>query len=291
MLCSGEALQPWVAEKFHATFSIPLDNLHGPTETTTCTFWRCPPGAATVPIGVALGALEVYVLNEAFRLPPDGVPGEIYVSGPGLARGYLGAAVRTAERFVACPFRPGRMYRTGDLARRDPDGNLEFLGRADDQVEIRGFQVEPAEVESRYADHPDVARVAVVARSGGARGQELVAYVVPVDGARWDAAALCDFGAQALPDYMVPAAVVRMESLPVNAHGKLDRQALPAPPAPAGRPDRRSRDDREAALCAAFAEVLDVDGIGVEDDFFDLGGHSLLVGPDPQSLLDGRMRI
>ncbi len=254
---------------------------YGPTETTTfATAHRMAdhvPG--TVPIGTALDGMATYVLDDRLRPVPVGVPGELYLAGAGLARGYLDRPGLTASRFVACPFgAPGeRMYRTGDVVRWLPDGVLEFAGRADDQVKLRGFRIELGEVEAVLGRHPGVAGLVVVVREDDHGGKQLVAYLVPADpGREPDPSDLAAFAGRTLPDYMVPSAFVVLDALPLSANGKVDRAALPAPSAPV--PAARyvaPRTDTEQVMAGIWAEALGVDRVGVEDDFTALGGDSM----------------
>ncbi|WP_420831561.1 non-ribosomal peptide synthase/polyketide synthase [Amycolatopsis lexingtonensis] len=247
-------------------------DVYGPTETTTFATVHPLPGEIpdVVPIGAPLDNTRVYVLDDELRLVPPGAPGELHIAGAGLARGYLGRPGLTAERFVADPFGPPgeRMYRTGDLVRWDDEGALEFVGRVDEQVKVRGFRVEPSEIEAALGEHPDVVQAAVLARADGGV-KRLVAYVVgETDG-------LAEFLGRTLPDYMVPAAFVRLERFPVNVNGKLDRQALPAPDF-GGHDHVAPRTERERELTEIWAEVLGAERVGVTDDFFELGGDSIL---------------
>ncbi|MBC3840981.1 amino acid adenylation domain-containing protein [Streptacidiphilus sp. 4-A2] len=257
--------------------------VYGPTEITLCAthlpLARADEIGARVPIGRPMDNVACRVLDGWLRPVPDGTVGELYLSGTGLARGYLHRPGLTAERFPADPFAaPGeRMYRTGDLVRRGSDGVLEFAGRADDQVKIRGFRVEPGEVEAVLTGHPQVAAAAVVVRDTGSGGLRLVAYPVPADpGTGPGAAELRGYLAERLPEHMVPL-VVPLDALPVTRNGKLDRAALPLPEestAP-GAP-RGAGTPLEEIVAGLFAEVLGLPGIGVEEDFFAAGGHSLL---------------
>ncbi|MFB6889199.1 amino acid adenylation domain-containing protein [Kitasatospora sp. NPDC056327] len=275
LMIGGEACGQHLWTALSAAPDTVVLNLYGPTECTVDALQHRLDAAVTRPvIGRPLPNLRAHLLDGRLRPVPVGVPGELYLSGVSLARGYLGRPALTAERFVADPFDAGaRMYRTGDLARRRADGTVEFLGRTDHQVKVRGFRIEPGEIETVLAAHPDVRQAAVLPHRDGTAGTRLVAYLVT--GA--DPAEVRAHAAAALPDYMVPAAFVVLDALPLNVNGKLDRTALPAPDFTAGAGGRAARTPREEILCGLFADVLGLSGaVSIDDDFFALGGHSLL---------------
>ncbi|ERO60969.1 hypothetical protein P308_11365 [Pseudomonas piscis] len=257
-----------------------LHNVYGPTEATVdSTAWTLEPDApippVQLPIGRAITNTRLYVLDAHDQPVPRGVSGQLHIGGVGVARGYLGLAQLQAERFIASPFVAGdRLYRSGDLVRYAEDGNLEFLGRNDFQVKLRGLRLEPGEIEARLAEHPAVREVAVLLR-----GERLVAYYSLHPGATEPGIeALRAHVLERLPDYMVPAAYVRLDALPLSGNGKLDRRALPEPGADAvlAREFVAPEGELETTLARLWAEVLQVERVGRHDHFFELGGHSLL---------------
>ncbi|MFK3982281.1 amino acid adenylation domain-containing protein [Micromonospora sp. NPDC050397] len=267
--------------------TVRLHNHYGPTEGTVCATTYATvdagelPGLGQLPIGRPVGNVRVHLLDPGLRPVPVGFTGEIYLGGAAPARGYLGAPGLTASRFVADPFGEpgGRLYRTGDLARHRPDGTIEFLGRTDRQVKIRGHRIDLGEVEVACAHLPGVAHAAVTVRDDGT-GPRLVAYLVPADRSAPATTRLRAGLRERLPDYLVPAHLVVLDELPLNRHGKLDQAALPAPAEREPDADHvPPRTATERALAGIWADLLGRDRVGASDNFFDLGGHSLLAGP------------
>ncbi|TDE41877.1 amino acid adenylation domain-containing protein, partial [Nonomuraea mesophila] len=280
VLLGGEAVSESVWDRLRRPDGPEGYNLYGPTEYTINTLGAGTRDSATPTVGRPIRNTRAYVLDEWLRPVPAGVAGELYVTGAGLAHGYLHAPGQTAARFVADPFVPGgRVYRTGDLVRRREDGNLDFLGRADDQVKIRGYRVELGEVEAALSAHPRVRQSAVIARPDPAVPglKKLVAYVIPAPGAARAelAAELRAALAERLPGYMVPTLYGVVDELPLTVNGKLDVAALPQPVAPGGGGRSEPSGEREQTLAAIYAEVLGLPEVGVDDDFFAIGGDSI----------------
>ncbi len=281
VMCGGEALPTQVVARFQRRSRAKLYNVYGPTETiidSTC--WLCEEadGLSSSPIGRPIPNARIYILDNALRPLPIGVAGHMHIGGVGLARGYLNRPDLTAEKFIPDPFsaEPGaRLYKTGDLARYLPDGNIEFLGRADHQVKIRGFRIELGEIEAALGQHPAVRQAAVLAREDAPGEKRLVAYVV----AESTADELRRFLKDKLPDHMVPAVFVLLDALPLLSNGKIDRRALPAPDRARPELDKAfvaPRTPTEEMLAEIWAQLLDIERVGIHDNFFDLGGHSLL---------------
>ncbi len=288
VLTGGEALSvDHIRRALQALPDTQLINGYGPTENTTFTCcYRIPRQLGehlrSIPIGRPISNTQVYILDGQLNPVSIGVPGELYIGGDGLARGYLNRSELTAERFVPNPFdRTGQtwLYKTGDRCRYLADGNIEFLGRLDDQVKIRGFRIELGEIESVLAGHAAVAQAIATAREDTPGERRLVAYVVGWLGKACSATDLREYLGRRLPEYMIPSAFVFLEAMPLTANGKIDRQALPAPSA--GRQEGGSgyvppQTPAQEVLCGIFAEVLGMEKVGIHDNFFELGGHSLL---------------
>ena len=281
----GEALPGELADKFHATFDALLHNFYGPTETViNASRYKVDgkQGTRIVPIGTPKINTQIHLLDDALKPVPVGVIGEIYIGGTHVAQGYHRRPGLTAERFVADPFTPGgRLYRSGDLARRNADGDIEFVGRADEQVKIRGFRIELGEVAAAISVDPSVGQAVVVVSDLPNLGKSLVGYLTPADDAEdVDIERIRARVAAALPEYMTPAAYVVLDEIPITAHGKIDRAALPEPDldswAGAGAEYREPAEGTERRVADLFAELLGRDRVGADDSFFDLGGHSLL---------------
>ena len=283
---AGEQLQitPDIRTAFSAHSNARLHNFYGPTEAHVVSSYSLEADANAWPefphIGYPIWNTQLYVLDEALEPVSDGVVGELYIAGLGLARGYMGRPGLTAERFIACPFGAAGalMYRTGDLASRLPDCAIRFLGRADDQVKIRGFRIELGEIDAAILKHFEtLAQVAVIARTINA-DKRLVAYFVAQAGQTSPTAGELRSGLSAvLPDYMVPAYFVEVAQLPLSPAGKLDRRALPDPTAQlSGQDYRAPRSENEILLCRLFAEITGLEQVGLDDSFFVIGGHSLL---------------
>jgi amino acid adenylation domain-containing protein len=280
ILCGGEALPLELAKRLLATGGK-LWNLYGPTETTIwSTTHRMDDQGGVVPIGKPIANTEAYVLDANRELVPVGAPGELYLGGDGLARGYLGRAELTAEKFVTHPFLPGeRLYRTGDLVRWLADGNLEYLGRLDQQLKLRGYRIELGEIEVALEQQPDIQQAVVVPHLDASGEQRLTAYLVSRDGVSIDPSALREALSGKLPGYMVPSALVRVNELPLTPNKKVDRKALAARPfeVPVSSVYVPPRTIAEQKVAAIWQELLGTERIGVADNFFDLGGYSLLV--------------
>jgi acyl-coenzyme A synthetase/AMP-(fatty) acid ligase/acyl carrier protein len=287
MLVGGEALPPALARDLKGVLSGKLLNMYGPTETTIWSSYHAVEEVgADIPIGRPIANTDILVLDRQQNLVPPGQDGELAIGGHGLARGYLRREELTNERFVPHPVRPGeKIYRTGDLGRFDADGTLRFRGRLDHQVKLRGYRIELGEIEARLGEHPEVRECAVIVREDVPGDQRLVAYVVPkAADQKVDADALRKHLAEGLPDYMVPSVFVTLRALPQTPNKKIDRKALPRPEAGGSGPARSAAsgpreapaDDLERTIAGIWCELLERPEVSVNDNFFDLGGHSLL---------------
>jgi len=281
LMIGGEAFPPALAHDLHQLAGDAVMNMYGPTETTIWSAVHKLDGApGAVPLGRPLANQQVYILDSRQQPCPPGIPGELVIGGEGVVRGYLFRPELTAERFVPHPFRPGaRAYRTGDLARQRADGTLEFLGRLDHQIKIRGYRIELGEIEAVLSSHPDVEQAIVSAREDTPGDVRLVGYYVPATVVTTPVDALRDHMRAHLPEFMVPALLVEMRALPRTPNGKVDRGALPAPQGAAASPGGdyvAPGDAMEERVAAIWCEVLKLDKVGTRDNFFDIGGHSLL---------------
>jgi acyl-coenzyme A synthetase/AMP-(fatty) acid ligase/acyl carrier protein len=292
LFLGGEALPPSLIRQLRQAFRGEMHNMYGPTETTIwSTTFPITEDSDSIPIGKPIANTQVYVLDSGLQPVAAGAPGDLYIGGDGVVRGYWQRPDLTAEKFLGDPFRPGnRMYRTGDIARFLPDGSLEFLGRADFQLKLRGFRIEIGEIEAALENQAGVGQAAVVAREFKSRSQtqtqtqtedkRLVAYVVPKSGTELEVADLRAALAATLPEYMVPSNFVFLDSFPLTANGKIDRNALPHPSTLENEPSAASempRNELEGAIGQAWKDALGVDSVGLDENFFDLGAHSLMV--------------
>jgi amino acid adenylation domain-containing protein len=286
-IVGGERISPERLKQWQ-TFQTPLVHVYGLTETTvTSTLYRLPSNTEKreikeLPIGSAIANTQIYLLDSHLQPVPIGVPGELYIGGAGLARGYLNRADITAQKFIPHPFNrePGaRLYKTGDKARYLPDGNIEFLDRCDRQIKIRGYRIELGEIESVLWQHPEIRECVVIDREDVPAQKRLVAYLVTESSQQLSLPQLRSFLKQRLPDYTIPSAFVQLKTLPLTSNGKVDRRALPAPDPTRLEPEETfvaPRSPFEEAIAETWCQVLNIDRVGIHDNFFDLGGHSLV---------------
>jgi len=282
VLCSGEALRPAQVALFKEKLPhVQLHNLYGPTEAAIdVTCWTVPETGefTTIPIGKPVANTSLYILDTNRKLVPVGVPGELYISGSQLARGYLNKPALTNDKFVNDPFTEGRkMYRTGDIARWREDGNIEYLGRNDDQVKINGYRIELGEIETVLGQMPGIHHAVVIATQETAANRKLVGYVVPKE--IFDKDAIIKYLKERLPDYMVPASLVKLENIPLTSNGKVDKKALPLPDISqlTAREYAPPRNETETILATIWQELLDLERVSIHDSFFELGGNSLII--------------
>jgi acyl-coenzyme A synthetase/AMP-(fatty) acid ligase/acyl carrier protein len=283
--CGGETLSVGLQERVFAVLGARLYNTYGPTETSIdVTSWVCRSDSErrSVAIGRPNGNTQIYLLDDALHPVPIGVAGELYIGGEGLARGYINQPGLTAEKFIPDPFNgePGaRLYKTGDLARYRAGGEIEFLGRIDNQVKLRGFRIELGEIEVALARHTGVSEAAVIAGEAARGDRYLIAYVVPSPGVVLSVGELRSFAEASLPGYMVPSVFMLMDALPRTRNGKINRRALPAPDRAWHELEKSYTGPRnrvEELLANIWGEVLGLERISIHDKFFELGGHSLL---------------
>jgi tyrocidine synthetase-3 len=276
LLVGGETLQTSTFKNLYKYEDLKIYNVYGPTETTIWSTTKLLQKDEPITIGKPISNTKIYILDKSLNIVPVGVSGELCISGDGLARGYLNRPELTAEKFIDNPFEPGtKMYRTGDLARWLPDGNIEFIGRMDNQVKIRGFRIELGEIESRLVQHEDVKEAVVLAKENVDGEKYLCAYVVCEK--EFDSLSLRNYLKETLPEYMVPTYFMNLEKMPLTSNGKIDRKALPQPSMNELSLNKYEapRNEVEETLVKIWCEVLGVEKIGINDNFFDLGGHSL----------------
>jgi len=289
VICSGEALPFELQQRFFERFADPaveLHNLYGPTEAAVdVTYWACERESKRqiVPIGRPIANMQMYLLDEHLNRVPVGVSGELYIGGIGLGRGYLHRRELTAEKFIASPFdhKPGaRLYKTGDIARYLSDGSIEYLGRNDHQVKIRGFRIELGEIEAVLGTHPAVHECVVVVQADASGNKYIIAYIVLEGEQMPGGGELRTLLKQKLPEYMIPSTFMILDALPLSPNGKLDRNALPAPDSEKSLRETSRvapRTPLEEELASIWRQILNIEQVGVYDDFFEIGGHSLLV--------------
>jgi amino acid adenylation domain-containing protein len=286
VICSGEALSCNLQEKFFARLDAELHNLYGPTEAAIdVTFWACQRGSneKIVPIGRPIANTQIYILDQHLQPVPMGVPGELHIGGVGLARGYLNRAELTDEKFIPNPFSKqpnSRLYKTGDLARYQLDRIIEYLGRIDHQVKLRGFRIELGEIEAVLVKHSAVREVVILLREAESGDKQLVAYIVPNQDQIPTTSELRNYLTGQLPEYMLPAVFMLLDTMPLLPNGKIDRHALPAPQSlslTSAGTYQAPQSQIEQAISKVWQEVLHLEKVGINDNFFDLGGHSLLM--------------
>jgi len=285
VICSGEALPYELQKRFFERLNTELHNLYGPTEAAVdVTYWRCRNRSERriVPIGFPVANTQMYILDGRLQPVPIGCTGELHIGGMQVARGYLNRPELTAEKFIPDPFssHPGsRLYKTGDLSRYLSDGSIEYLGRTDFQVKIRGMRIELGEIESLLLELDDINQCAVMLREDRADDKRLAAYLVFEPGHDMDAAGLRKYLLEKLPDYMVPHHFVRLDAMPLSSNGKTDRRALPKPEVDRSTDESyvAPRNKAENVIAEIWQDLLDVANVGINDSFFDLGGHSLLI--------------
>ncbi len=285
VICSGEALSPALQKQFFEQLpNVELHNLYGPTEAAIdVTAWRCQPGERSVPIGHPIANTRIYLLDQDYNPVPVGIPGELYVSGNGVARGYLNQPALTAERFIPNPFADREsggeysvLYKTGDLARYRSDGGIEYLNRRDSQIKLRGMRMELGEIESALAEHPNIRQTAVLLREDLPSGPALVAYIVgELEETSSERKTLTTFLQQRLPNGFIPQRWVMLDALPLTPNGKLDRRSLPLPAQEGSGEKVPPRNPTEVEIADIWTAILQIEDLSIDDNFFELGGHSL----------------